>query len=188
MDNTNKEDIILVQETIEGNKDSFSKLIDKYKNLVFNIALRMLSNYADAEDVTQEVFIQAYKHLKELRVNTKFYSWIYTIAVNICKNRIRKKGKVEMVNIETDVEEEKHGVLENIEKDIIEKHESKKIISKILNFLPEKYRVVFFLRFIEDRPYEEISSITKLPLGTVKTYIHRSIEILTKKKNEIETF
>lgn len=184
----NSEDYRLVQETLEGKKESFARLIDKYKNLVFSLALKMLGNHADSEDCAQEVFIQAFKHLPELKVNTKFYSWIYSITVNLCKNRIKRKGKLDIIELDEARETEMAPDKGKLEEDIFQKDEHAKRVAKILDILPEKYRMPFFLRYVEDRSYEEIAELTKLPLGTVKTYIHRAFDILIKKKNEIETF
>ena len=180
------EDFLLIQDTLKGDQAAFARLIDKYKNLVFGISLRMLGNHTEAEDTAQEVFIQAYSHLGKLKINEKFYSWLYTITVNTCRNKMKKFSRTKTVELTEAMEaggESAH--TENLERDVIAKHDNEKKAAQILRLLPDKYRVPFFLRYMEDRSYDEIATITKLPLGTVKTYIHRALDIIISKKQEL---
>ncbi|MCK5534289.1 sigma-70 family RNA polymerase sigma factor [bacterium] len=94
------EDLILIKKTLRGEKESFRQLIDKYKNSIFKLAYYMMGNYSDAEDVSQEVFLQAYRKLKEFKIRFNFHTWLYTIGLNICKNKLKRRSILKFISID----------------------------------------------------------------------------------------
>jgi len=85
-------DKTLVQQTLSGDKRAFGELVDRYKGVVFGLALNRLKDFEEAKDVAQEAFIEAYLKLETLRELAKFSNWLYTIAANLCRMRLRQKG------------------------------------------------------------------------------------------------
>lgn len=183
------EDLILIKKTIMGEKEAFGQLIDKYKNSIFRLAFHMMGNYSDAEDISQEVFLQAYRKLKEFKVGSNFHTWLYTIDLNMCKNKLKRRSILKFISIDKSILIGDDEFIREIpdksipvEEALIKKEEKEKI-NKVINTLPLKYRSVFILRYTENMSYEEITKVTKLPLGTVETRLFRARKILMKKFN-----
>jgi len=183
------EDLVLIQETLRGQKEAFGQLVNRYKNSIFNLAYRMTSNYNDAEDISQEVFLQAYKKLSEFKVGFKFHTWLYTIALNICKNKLKRKGIIKIVSMDKPIETEDSELVWEIpdksvsSEEILLQKEERKRIGEMVHALPLKYRGVFLLRYTENLTYEEISQVTGLPLGTVEVRLFRARKLLVKSLN-----
>jgi len=187
MNNQNiTEDIVLIKETLVGKKEAFGHLVNKYKNSIFNLAYRMSGSYHDAEDISQETFLQVYKKLKEFKVGLKFHTWLYTIALNICRNRLKRKSILKVVSLDEPIETENGEVIREIPdksvsaEEILIQKEEKKRMGEMVHALPLKYRSVFLLRYTEGLAYEEISQVTGLPLGTVEVRLFRARKILIK--------
>lgn len=192
---SNNEDVILVRESLRGDKESFERLINKYKKVIFNLAYRLSGDSSEAEDIVQESFIRVYKNIHLFKLTEEFYSWLYTISVNVCRNHYRKK-KFKFFSLSKPING-KNGEFnfeypENSagpEQELIRKEELKKA-RELLETLPFKYRSVFVLRYVENMSYHEIAKMLDIPLGTVKTYLHRGQRVLCKKfskKNSAES-
>jgi len=180
------EDIVLIRETLTGKKEAFGRLVNKYKNSIFNLAYRMSGSYHDAEDISQETFLQVYKKLKEFKIGLKFHTWLYTIALNICRNKLKRESILKVVSLDKSIEIEDGEVIWEIpdksaspEEILIQKEERKRI-GEMVHALPLKYRSVFLLRYTEGLTYEEISQVTGLPLGTVEVRLFRARKILIR--------
>jgi len=183
------EDIVLISRTLQGQKEAFAQLINRYKNCIFNLVYRTTGNYADAEDTSQEVFLQAYKKLRDYRPAFRFRNWLYTIALNICRNKLKKEGRLEFISLDKPVKTEESEVYLQIpdrsptpEESLITEMESKRI-SEMIHALPLKYRDVFLLRYTEGLTYEEISRVAGLSLGTVEARLFRARRLLMKSLN-----
>jgi RNA polymerase sigma-70 factor (ECF subfamily) len=183
-------DLILIDRILnDGETEVFADLINKYKSAMFNLALRMTKNYSEAEDVTQEIFVKVYAKLADYKVRYKFRDWLYAIATNAINDRLRKR-KFSFFSIDKPVQtEEKEIAVDfidnktvNPEDELIQQEEKQKI-TKVMVDLPVKYRNVIVLRYLEKMSYEEIASVTRLSIGTVKTRLHRGQRILYKKLN-----
>lgn len=178
IEEVDKEDLLLIKETLEGKKTSFAILVKKYEEGVFNLALRLLGNWQDAEDVTQEAFLRAYENLENFKVGYKFQNWLYTITLNLIRNRWRKeKSKEKSFAYPENMED----VFTENPEDLAIQKEKEKNVEMILSSLPWKEREIIVLKYIEGFTYEEIASLTGLPVGTVKTRCHRAKEKLYKR-------
>ena len=187
------DDYDIIKECLYGDKEVFSQLVDKYKETIFNFVLRMTGNYHEAEDITMEAFIQAYKKLKDFKFGYKFKNWIFTIAANISRDKLRRKNIVHMISLNRfigrDDKDRVHGEIPDPARgpeEILSNNESARRIRKIIDSLSTKYREIFLLRYIEDFSYGEISRITGLPLGTVETRLFRAKKILLKNRTVFE--
>jgi len=171
---------MLIEKSQNGDIESFEKLIEEYQVLAYNIALKMASNKEDAKDMAQEALLKVYKSIKNFRFDSSFSTWLYRIVYNTCIDFIRKNSKIKTLSMDKPIETEegsyKKEIMDNKElpDEAIEKKELKEAVQKAIKMLPDKYRIMVVLRDIHDFSYEEISEITELPLGTVKSRISRA--------------
>jgi RNA polymerase sigma-70 factor (ECF subfamily) len=177
-------DNLLIEQCLQGQQSSFSELIDKYKNLVFNLAYRMTYNLEDAEDISQETFIRVYRSLYNFNPNYKFSTWLYQMTLNICRDRFRK-GKIPSISLDAPLKEDDQKDFSSIipnnqnnPEDIIMGVEQNNFINDLITSLPLKYREVIILRHLRDLSYEEMSKILNISLGSVKTRLFRAREKL----------
>lgn len=172
-----------IKQVIKGDQDAFGEIVELYKNSVYQLCYRMLGNPQEAEDIAQEAFIRAYVNINSFNQDLKFSTWLFRIATNLCIDRIRKKKPDFYLDAEVSGTEgltmysqiPSETLLPEQELESLELHE--KIQEEILK-LPEKYRSAIVLKYIEELSLNEISEILKLPVGTVKTRIHRGREAL----------
>ena len=177
-------DNLLIEQSLKGQQSSFSELIDKYKNLVFNLAYRMTYNLQDAEDISQEVFIRVYKSLSNFNPRYKFSTWLYQMTLNLCRDRFRK-GKIPSISLDTPPNEGDQKDFNsliadpknNLEEAFLQAEQTN-IINGLITSLPLKYREVIILRHLRDLSYEEMSKILNISLGSVKTRLFRAREKL----------
>ncbi|WP_432408886.1 RNA polymerase sigma factor [Wukongibacter sp. M2B1] len=175
---------ILIEKSINGDIESFEKLIEKYQVVAFNIAFRMIGNKEDASDMAQEALIKVFRSLKGFRGDSSFSTWFYRIVTNKCIDAIRKMKKVKTISLDKEFEGENGNY--NIEiadnkylpDKLYEVKEKKELVQTALKRVPEKYRTVLVLRDIQSFTYEEISEIANMPLGTVKSRISRGRSLL----------
>ncbi|MEW6089100.1 MAG: sigma-70 family RNA polymerase sigma factor [bacterium] len=181
---THEEDIILVRKCLKGNNDAFTSLVNKYKLQIYNLAYRLLGNREEAKDVAQEAFFRAYRSLNKYKITYSFFTWIYTISINVCRNRLKDNKKMQMVsfespsNLEDDDFELPIASDELTPEEVLQKKRNDMIVQRIISQLPKKYRVVVVLKYLHGLQYNEIANIVNLPLGTVKIQIHRARRVL----------
>jgi len=161
----------LVRRCLTGDIKAFETILARYQKPVFNIALRVLSNTADAADVTQSTFIKAYEKLNSYDSRYKFFSWLYRIAINTSLNFLEQKKRSDLLGDEdvsdgNRLEEELHAA-ERVEK-----------LEDAILSLPVEYRVVIVLRHFHDLSYEEMGTIIDLPEKTVKSRLFTARQML----------
>ncbi len=170
-------DTDLIQQIRAGNTHAFRHLIDKYGNMVWSLVLRMVRQYEDAEDLSQEVFLRVYREIHRFRGESKLSTWIGSVAFNVSTDYLRKKGrsKVSFHDAEGkfDLPDYQHDPSETLNRD-----EIKKLIHRIIGDLPFPYRTVITLYHLEEFSYAEIAEITRMPEGTVKSYISRGRSVI----------
>ena len=161
-----------------GAKDhaAFAELVDRYKHKVHWL-VRRTAGAGEAEDLTQEVFLRAYQALPGFRGESKFSTWLYKIARNLCLSTLRKQGRHGgEVSFEEAAEEKIQHLLthpqDRLEEEI-EKRDVSRRVHELINRLPEQYRTALTLFYLNQARYEEIAEIMDVPMGTVKTCIRR---------------
>lgn len=180
-------DYELIQKCLGGEKEYFSEILARHKNLVYSVVLKMINNKEDANDLAQDVFIKIYKNLDKYFPDFKFSTWVIRITTNHVIDHIRKK-KYETVSME-DVEY-KLTFEKNPEKDYIEKEE-REALNTLLSNLPEIYKIPLVLYHKQGLSYQEIADITDQPLSKIKNRIFRGRKILKEnllKEKEGEKF
>ena len=182
----------LVEKVKKGDADVYEKIIQKYQSKVFGLIYNMTKNQNDIEDLAQEVFIKIYKNLGKFKGESSLYTWIYKITVNLCLDEMKKRKNVIYLDEKIEVDDgEVNRELPSEEKSQEKLYEEKELQEKLhncINKLPEKQRVMIVLRDIKGFSYEEISKITDVKLGTVKSQINRARIKLKELLDEEGTF
>ncbi|OUS02150.1 RNA polymerase [Flavobacteriales bacterium 33_180_T64] len=168
---TNKEQI-LINQIIEGDTNAFSVLVDRYKDLVFTLALRMLRNREEAEEVAQDTFIKAYKSLDKFKGDSKFSTWIYRVAYNTCLDSI-KKNKKHLNDVE--INEFTAHQIKTIDNalDKIEAREREEAIQRCIASLPNEDGFLLTLYYFDDLSLDEISKIVGITANSIKVKLFR---------------
>ena len=181
------DDFSLIRDFLSGDKSAFDRLVVKNQDAVFNVCLKILSDYDEAADIAQETFIRVYKNLGKFKFESEFTTWIYRIAVNLCKTRISslryrimKKSLRFKTNVNNDTNCEEIEILDNDNnpENIYSRNEMKQRIDEALAILPPDEKILITLRDIEGKSYELISEITGIKMGTVKSKISRGRQVL----------
>ena len=173
----------------KGDYSAFEKIVLKYQDRVYNLCYRFLGDKQEAEDSAQEIFIKVYKSLKGFKLKSSFYTWLYRIVINTCKNRVKSleyRRAKSRVSIDDDQEKKDHGISGIVDKDNLpdkklEQKEKIKRIQEAINSLPADQKTMVILRDIEGFSYDEIANITKNMLGTVKSKLSRARQGLRNK-------
>jgi RNA polymerase sigma-70 factor (ECF subfamily) len=167
---------------------AFNELVQLYEARVFRLLLRMLGRRDEAEDMAQEVFVQIFKAVGTFRGDSKLSTWIYRVSVNLCKNRMKylsrrhTDGEDELEPVaERDTLEQAKGVtfgdVPSPDR-VVEGYQLERVLQRCIAELEPDFREVLILRDLEDLSYEEMSEITGLPDGTVKSRLHRARSML----------
>lgn len=167
-----RKDNYYIDRILKGDANAYASLVNKHKNLVFTIAVKILKNREDAEELAQDVFIKAFEVLNTFKKESKFSTWLYRIAFNMAVSKTRKK-KLPTVNLETEIIE--NFSIDDIVPDMQElsNEEQKNCIEKALNVLPYEENIIITLFYYDDKSIEEISEITSLTISNVKVKLHR---------------
>lgn len=177
-----RDDAQLVRASKHGDQDAFALLVQRYQRRIFNLVFRMLQNYEEASETTQEAFLAAWQGLPSFRGEARFPTWLYRIAYNCCLRQLelRKRDKA----LQTAMQAEQFLEFINKEKqaeDTIEMHDQQDLVRTNLNQLPAKYRIVLILRHLQEMTYEEMADILRMPIGTIKTHLFRARNLLKER-------
>ncbi len=179
-----------IKQVLKGDQNAFGEIVEIYKDKVFQLCFRMLGNRHEAEDIAQEAFLRAYVNIQSFNIDLKFSTWLYRIATNLCIDRIRKKKPDYFLDAEVAGTDgltmySQIAADTRLPEEDVESLELQETIQNEISKLPEKYRSVIVLKYIEELSLNEISEIMDLPLGTVKTRIHRGREALRKQLRHV---
>jgi len=178
-------DIEIIEKIRKGDSEAYAEIVRRYQDRVFRYLYSHLGSYDEAEDATQDVFIQVMESIHSFRGESKFSTWLYSVTANYCRNYRRKNGRAVVVPISRSVGGEDFELplsddRENIEKRLVE-DEMLGAMRQEMGNLPEDYRQILVLRDIEGLPYEDIADVTGISLSNVKVRIHRGREMLKKR-------
>jgi len=170
----------LIKRCKNGDLQAFEELISKYEAKVFNITFRILGDYTEAEDVSQDILIKVFKYIKGFKEQSSFYTWLYRITVNECMDMVKKRKKNSACSLDSPLEfgddevtREIQDSGESVEQKVV-RNELRKCLADAIKLLKDEHRIVIVLRDVQGFSYEEISEITKCPPGTVKSRINRA--------------
>ena len=176
-------DEAVVERCQRGDIESFSVLVERYRDSIYGYACHLIGDSEEARDLAQEALVRAYAALPRFRPGAKFSSWLYTIVANLCKSWLRKQ-KFRPVSFEEAFPENEAVASSAAAASPAEIHDRKEFKRRVLqavNTLPTKYRIVVILRHLNDLPYKEIAEILKLPVSTVEHRLRTARELLKPK-------
>ncbi|HOW10695.1 MAG TPA: sigma-70 family RNA polymerase sigma factor [Bacteroidales bacterium] len=177
-----RQDLLLVEQARKGNEKAFSTLLNRYRDSIYFLLLKMVNNTFDAEDLTIEAFGKAFRNLDMFTPEFAFSTWLFKIATNNCIDFIRKKqlipGPIDQLQDDQD------DMTVNLQSDLPDPEESLindqkiAVLRSIVNQLEPRYRKLIELRYYKEYSYEEIAVEMKLPIGTVKAQLYRAKTLL----------
>ena len=181
-------DQLLIESFMRGEQAAFNRLVYRWQKKIFLFACRYTMNTHSAQDITQETFIRAYKGLPNLQNRERFGAWLYQIALNLCKDRYKKKSP-NLVSIQelTEKSDDGHMLPHELRQDAAEnpdeqvrKAELMAHIQKALNLLPEEQRIVVVMKQYQGLKFSEIADILQEPLNTVKSRMYHGLAAIHK--------
>lgn len=181
-----EEDEILIKEALAGNQKAFKLLLNKHREAIYHVILKIVHNQEEARDLVQETFMKAFGSLATYKSEYRFTTWLYRIAANNSIDYLRRK-KIDSLSLDQPLETKDGNVgieladwTYNPEMDLDSKQKVLSI-NQAIDALPQKYREVILYRHKQDKSYEQIAEILGIPVGTVKARIFRARELLKKK-------
>ncbi|PWG79739.1 RNA polymerase sigma factor [Pararcticibacter amylolyticus] len=191
-------DFNLVLRARDGDQRAYADLMQRYKDSIYFMSLKMVNNKDDAMDLTIETFGKAFENIEKYKPDFAFSTWLFRIATNNCIDFIRKK-RINMVSIHSLTDDEGEERQLDIKADSLNpeetsiKKQQKETIKLIVDKLPLRYRTLITLRYFDELSYEEIAVQLDLPLGTVKAQLFRARDLMAnilnrRKKNSISDF
>lgn len=175
-----KRDFSLVQSTLSGNSQSFTKLLQFYQSRIYRFGLSFFHNETDTEDFVQDVFIKVYTKLDTFKNQSLFSTWLMKIAYTTAINSVQRRKEYLPISNEEVLPGKNLTPEEKQIRDI-----TRQVVSQAIAELPEKYKICVEMYFSYDLPYQEISEITGFPVNTIKSHIFRAKKIL---KDKLEAF
>ena len=168
-----KPDQIYIDKVLQGDTNAFAHLVDRYKNLTYTVAMKIVRNHEDAEEVAQDSFIKAYSQLHTFKGESKFSTWLYTIVYRNSITKIRKK-KITTTDIDSYIIENQKSDYDFPQIEAIKNGEQKKYITEAIDNLPETDAFLITLFYLEESSVEEIEQITGLTKTNVKVKLFRA--------------
>ncbi len=189
-------ELLLIKRSIKGDVDAFEELIKDYKKMAYNIALRVLRNKEDAEDVSQEALVKVFKNIDSFNMQSTFKVWLYRIVMNTCLDFKRKK-KIVTYSIDKPLESDESEILQDIPDNsnnpdiIIQNKLESQMLYDCIEMLDDDFRMVIVLRDLQNLSYKDIASILSCNEGTIKSRLNRARkklrDIITNKLQESES-
>jgi RNA polymerase sigma-70 factor (ECF subfamily) len=168
------DDAQLIDATLSGESAAFGQLVQKYQERLYNTMVHVVGSRDDARDVVQDAFVQAYLKLESFQRNSAFYTWLYRIAFNVAASHCRRKRPA--ASVEQAREAAGHEPVDGRAgpHQRLEEEERRRQVRQAIAALGEEYRVVLVLREIDGCSYEAIAEVLDLPIGTVRSRLHRA--------------
>jgi RNA polymerase sigma-70 factor (ECF subfamily) len=182
-----QDDFALVSACQVGDSDAFALLVQRHQRYVFNLVFRMLGQYEEANEVTQETFLAAWQGLPGFRGDARFSTWLYRIAYNCALKQLEQRKRDHALHLAIQVEQaDQRGDNDERVGAEIEAHDRQRIVREHLSNLPAKYRIVLVLRHLQEMTYEEMAEILTMPIGTIKTHLFRARNLLKERLEALE--
>ncbi|MBX7258398.1 MAG: RNA polymerase sigma factor [Candidatus Hydrogenedentes bacterium] len=164
---TEDNDLALVARTKTGDTEAFSELVRRHERVVYNLAYRFMRDPAMAEDMAQEAFVKAYRLLNGFRGDCSFSTWLYRVTCSVCLTELNRRKRRAEVELTLDT-------VADAAKDPEETSDLPELIRRCVTKLPERYAAIMTLYYLQEVPYEEIAETMNIPMGTLKTWMHRA--------------
>lgn len=162
----------LIERAQKGDTAAFEAVVNQHAQQVYNLALRLVQNAQEAEDIAQECFVRAWRALPTFRADAKFSTWLYRIVTNLCYNRLPQL-KQELQAVDADEQEFLVDTAVSIEHTLLNE-EIHAELYRAIETLSDSHRLLITLRHLQGMSYDEIAQVTEMPLGSIKTGIFRA--------------
>lgn len=177
----------LVARSARGDADSFNELITRWERPIYALAYRVIGREQDARDVCQETFLRAFRGIAAFRGQAKFSSWLYRIALNLCRDWIRRERRTPVVPAPQGVEladlVAERGPAESIE-DLVSRRDMSRLVARAMQALSEEQRTAVVLKEYQGLTFQEIADLQGCPLSTVKTRLYQGLTLLRRELEE----
>ena len=173
----------LVALSVSGDADSFNQLILRWERPIYALAYRVIGREEEARDIVQETFLRAFRGLRNFRREAKFSSWIYRIALNLCRDWIRRERRtpvspppegIDLVELAAE-----QGPAESIE-ELVARHDMSRVVAAAMERLPDEQRTAIILKEYHGMTFQEIADLQGCPLSTVKTRLYQGLAVLRR--------
>ena len=181
---------LLAKELKSGCKESFEQLYEMFSKKIFNLCYRMFNSHEEASDLTQEIFIKVYRSIDKFRGESNFYTWLYTIALNTCRNRKEKVSRIAKLETKLGISEDGQDLIDSLFADPrtsehpshrLESEELRAWVTDGISRLPAKYSEILVMKDINAMNYQDIANALECSLGTVKSRLNRARNMLKEK-------
>src|SRR5579859_4501279 len=180
-------DAQLVIASRNGDQDAFALLVQYHQRRVFNLVYRMLQDYEEANEVTQDAFLAAWQGLPSFRGDASFSTWLYRIAYNCCLKQLELRKRDTALQLAMQEEHVlQHGNNDEYIGFELDTYDNQALVREHLSMLPAKYRIVLVLRHLQEMTYEEMAEILTVPIGTIKTHLFRARNLLKERMEAFE--
>jgi RNA polymerase sigma-70 factor, ECF subfamily len=173
----------LVALSIGGDVESFNQLVLRWERPIFALAYRVIGREEEARDVVQETFLRAFRGIGKFRGQAKFSSWVYRIALNLCRDWIRRERRAPILPTPDGVDvielAAEQGPVESIE-DLVARNDMSKVVAELMTRLPEEQRTAIILKEYHGMTFQEIADLQGVPLSTVKTRLYQGLNVLRR--------
>ena len=180
----------LVARSIGGDQESFNQLVLRWERPIYALAYRVIGREEDARDVCQETFLRAFRALNGFRGQAKFSSWLYRIALNLCRDWVRKERRTPVVQAPEELEVLEMAALReptpSVE-DLVARRELTRVVERAMARLPEEQRTAIILKEYHELTFQEIADLVGCPLSTVKTRLYQGLSVLRRELAKSES-
>lgn len=177
----------LVALSIGGDAESFNQLVLRWERPIFALAYRVIGREEEARDVVQETFLRAFRGIGNFRGQAKFSSWVYRIALNLCRDWIRRERRAPIMPTPEGVDvielAAEQGPVESIE-DLVARNDISKVVADLMTRLPEEQRTAIVLKEYHGMTFQEIADLQGVPLSTVKTRLYQGLSVLRRQLHQ----
>jgi RNA polymerase sigma-70 factor (ECF subfamily) len=174
----------LVERSVQGDSESFNQLVLRWERSIYALAYRTLGRDEDARDVCQETFLRAYRGLHAFKGQAKFSSWLYRIALNLCRDAMRRERRAPLVAVPegidpTELAAQQPSLAPSVE-DLVAQAELGRHVAAVMRRLPEDQRTAILLKEYHGLTFQEIAEVTGCPLSTAKTRVYQGLTVLRR--------
>ena len=173
----------LVALSMGGDVESFNQLVVRWERPIYALAYRVIGREEEARDVVQETFLRAFRGIGNFRGQAKFSSWVYRIALNLCRDWIRRERRAPILPTPEGVDvielAANQGPVESIE-DLVARNDISKVVAELMTRLPEEQRTAIILKEYHGMTFQEIADLQGVPLSTVKTRLYQGLNVLRR--------
>lgn len=173
----------LVQRSMDGDVESFNQLVRRWERPIYALAYRTIGREEDARDVCQETFLRAFRGLPGFKGQAKFSSWLYRIALNLCRDWIRRQRRTPVVATPEGIDlvelASEQGPVESVE-DLVARREMSRAVAEAMRLLPDEQRTAIILKEYHGLTFQEIADLQGCPLSTVKTRLYQGLNVLRR--------